>query len=228
MKPATSNLASSLVCQSQSSNPTRRKSGCGLGLGELPDSRGFPFNISATAEVSDFKFGEQLGFAKAHHKITPRGKSKGGLGLGELPKILGLPFIFATAGASDFTFGAQLGFAKAYHKITRRKKGGRNPGLKELYNIWGSPSIFTQWLKLATSDLVHSLGLPRPIITITPIEKSGHGLGLAKLPYIWCSPLIFLQRPRCPLSVSGASYYFYFTRDFLQTRSQPNFSRRQG
>jgi len=35
--------------------------------------------------------------------------------------------------------------------------------------------------------------------------KSGLGLGLRKLPYIWGSPLILLQRPRCPLSVSGAS-----------------------
>jgi len=31
---------------------------------------GFPFNISATTEASDFKFGVLLGFAKAHHKIT--------------------------------------------------------------------------------------------------------------------------------------------------------------
>jgi len=54
-----------------------------------------------------------LGFAKAHHKITPRGKSGGGLELKELPKILGFPYkIFATAGASDFKFGAQLGFDK--------------------------------------------------------------------------------------------------------------------
>jgi len=35
-----------------------------------PQIRGFPFNISATAEASDFKFGIQLGFAKAHHNIT--------------------------------------------------------------------------------------------------------------------------------------------------------------
>jgi len=35
---------------------------------------GFPFNIFATAEASDFKFGTLIGFAKAHHKITPRGK----------------------------------------------------------------------------------------------------------------------------------------------------------
>ena len=59
------------------------------------------------AEASDFKFGTQLGFAKAHHKITPRGKSGCGLGLGELPKILGFPFnIHATAEASDFKFGS--------------------------------------------------------------------------------------------------------------------------
>ena len=43
-------------------------------LGELPDIWGFPINMSATAGASDFKFGIQLGFAKAHHKITPRGK----------------------------------------------------------------------------------------------------------------------------------------------------------
>jgi len=71
----------------------------------------FPFNISATAEASDFKFGMQLGFAKAHHKITPREKSGRGPGLGKLLKILVFPFnISATAEASNFKFGTQLGF----------------------------------------------------------------------------------------------------------------------
>jgi len=53
---------------------------------------GSTFNISATAEASDFEFGTQLGFAKDHHKITPRGKSGCGLGLRELPKMLGFLF----------------------------------------------------------------------------------------------------------------------------------------
>jgi len=53
----------------QMSNPTQKKSRRGSGLGELPENFRFPFNISATAEASDFKFGIQLGFAKAHHKI---------------------------------------------------------------------------------------------------------------------------------------------------------------
>jgi len=46
------------------------------------------------AEASVFKFGIQLAFAKAHHRITPGGKSGGGLKLGELPEILGFPIIF--------------------------------------------------------------------------------------------------------------------------------------
>jgi len=39
-----------------------------------PKIWGFSFNISATAEASDFKYDTLLGFAKSHHKITPRGK----------------------------------------------------------------------------------------------------------------------------------------------------------
>ena len=75
---------------------------------EGPEIWGVPFNIFATAEASNFKFGAQLGFAKAHHKGTPRGKSEsgGGIELGELPKIFRFSFnIFETAEASDFKFG---------------------------------------------------------------------------------------------------------------------------
>jgi len=50
-------------CQSPLSNPTRRKGGCSPGLEELPEIWGFSFNISATVEASDFKFGTQLEFA---------------------------------------------------------------------------------------------------------------------------------------------------------------------
>jgi len=48
----------------------------GFGLGKLPKILGFFCNISATAGASDFKFGKQLEFAKAHHKIT-RGRREG-------------------------------------------------------------------------------------------------------------------------------------------------------
>ena len=71
------------------------------------------------AEASDFKFSTQLGFAKAHYKITLWGKSKGGLGLLELPYDT-----FAAAGARDLKFSTQLEFSKAHHKTTPREKGG--------------------------------------------------------------------------------------------------------
>jgi len=146
-----------------------KKSGCDSGLGKLPEIWGFPFNISATSKASDFNFGTQLGFAKAHHQIIPRGKSGGGLGLGELLKILGFSYnISAMAGASDFKCGKQQGFVEAHHKSTRRRKGGHGPGQGELCKIWGFSSIFTQWLKLATSNLVHILDMPRPIMKSYP------------------------------------------------------------
>ena len=77
-----------------------------------------PRNNYATvfAKASDFKFGTQLGFSKAHRKIIPIGTSVSGLGLGELPKIFELLYnISATAEVSDFKTGMQLGFKKAYH-----------------------------------------------------------------------------------------------------------------
>jgi len=115
-----------VVCQGPSTNLTRIKSGCGLGLGELPEILGFPFNISGTAETSDFKFGTQLGFAKSHHKITRRTKGGHGPGLGELPKMWWFPFnIYTMAEAREFKFGTQLEFAKAYHKNRTQRTCGR-------------------------------------------------------------------------------------------------------
>jgi len=36
----------------------------------VPRNLRLPFNIFATAEASDFKFGTAVGFVKAHQKIT--------------------------------------------------------------------------------------------------------------------------------------------------------------
>ena len=85
--------------------------------------------------------------------------------------------------ASDFKCSMQLGFAKAHHQITRRVKGGHGSGLGKLPKFCGSTSIFTQWLKLETSNLMHSLGLPTPTIKPHPEEKWAW-LGLGELPYI--------------------------------------------
>jgi len=72
------------------------------------------------------------------------------------------------AEASDLKFGKELRFAKFSYKITPTDKSGRGCRLRSFKIFGGSPLIFLQWLKLAISNLVHSLGLPsKPIIKIT-------------------------------------------------------------
>ena len=110
-----------------------------------PKIWGFFFNTSATAEVSDYKFGTRLGFSKTHYKITPRClKFKDKLTYSDgrwpwakgVPKNFGFPYnISATAGASDYKFGAQQGLAKTHHIIARRRNVGRGPGLRKLSKI---------------------------------------------------------------------------------------------
>jgi len=74
-----------------------------------PQIRGFPFNISATTEDSDFKIGRLVGFAKAHHIISPIIKRRRGLGLGEFPNIWDFSFnIYAMAESINFKFGTRF------------------------------------------------------------------------------------------------------------------------
>jgi len=137
MKRATSNLA----CSCSLPGP----SGCGPMPGELPEIWGFPFNISATAEASDLKFGTQLGLTEAYHKKSHPEEKAGWFWASGAPQNFEFPYnISATAGASDFKFGAQLGFAKVHHKITPRRKSGRGLWLGKHSYIWGSPLIFLQ------------------------------------------------------------------------------------
>ena len=121
-------------------------------------------------------------------------KSGRGPKLGKLPKCLESPFIIsATAEASDFKFGKPLRFTKARHKIPKRRKVGMALGYGSSTKFWSPPLIFLQRLKLATSNLVCSLGLPRPIIK-SHQRKSGRGPKLGELPKFWGFSLIFLQR----------------------------------
>jgi len=71
MKSATSNLTRSCGLLRPIINPTRRKSSHGSGLGELPEIWGLLLIFLQRLKI-DFRFGTQLEFAKAHHKITPR------------------------------------------------------------------------------------------------------------------------------------------------------------
>jgi len=101
------------------------------------------------------------------------------------------PYISVIDEASDFKFGKQLRFAKAHHEIPLEEKVGMALGSSPKFGA--SPLIFLQRLELATSHLVHSLGLPRPIIKLHPEEKWA-------LPWARGAPqnfrcfMIFLQR----------------------------------
>ena len=71
----------------------------------------------------------------------------------------------------------------------------------------GSPLIFLRWLKLAISNLVYSLGLPRPIIK-SHLEKTKRGSGLWKLPKIWGSTNISASAEASDLKVSKRLKFF--------------------
>jgi len=121
------------------------------------------------AEATDFKFGTQLGFAKAHHKITPVKKWAWPLARGA-PKNFGVPYnISATAEASHFKFCMQLGLAKAHHKNHNERKKWLGLGLGKLPNIWSFPLIFLQRraVLLALAELlVHLLCITYVIISL--------------------------------------------------------------
>jgi len=89
-----------------------------LGLGELPQILGFPYNIFATAGASDFKFGAQLGFAKARRKTTPIEKEA-------LPEILGFPFnSCATAKLATLNLPCSYGLPRPTIKPHPEEKRG--------------------------------------------------------------------------------------------------------
>ena len=101
--------------------------------------------ISVIDEASDFKFGLQLGLAKAHRKISLVWPWARGT-----PEIWGFPLhISATAEASDFKFGTQLGF-----------------GLGKLPYIWGSPLVFLQWPRCPHSVSGASCFIWWPLLSI--------------------------------------------------------------
>jgi len=74
LKIATSRFQAGGLCQGPSQSPTQKKSGRGHGLEELSKIFGFTFNISTTADDSDFKISKLVRFAEAHHKIPLRRK----------------------------------------------------------------------------------------------------------------------------------------------------------
>jgi len=73
--------------------------------------------------------------------------------------------------ASNFKLGRQLGFFKAHYHISLKEKVGVALGYGSFPKLGASPYIFLQRQKPATSNLVHSLAMPRPIIKSHPEKK---------------------------------------------------------
>ena len=153
-------------------------------------------------EVSDFKIGRLVGFAKAHHKIAPRRRKWAQLWATGGPQNLKPLLIIVMAEASDFKLGTQLGFGKGHHKITLRGKSGRGPGLGKFPKILGflfNISATAEASNFKFGCIWGSLGLPRAITKSHPEEKwAWHwARGFTKVLEL---ALIFLQQLRLATS----------------------------
>ena len=89
--------------------------------------------------------------------------------------------------ASNFKFGTQLGFGTRLPKKTFRTKiGGHGPGHHP--KKFGTPYLFLQPLKLATSNLVHNLGLG-----LSYQKTMFRGSGPGEHPKKFGTPIYFLN-----------------------------------
>ena len=99
---------------------------------------GFPFNNSETAEASDFKFGKQLGFAKAPYKITPIEKSGGGLEIVDFPIFWGFSIIFLQRlKLATSNLARSWGLHRPITKSHAEEKGSW-PSAREIQKNWDS------------------------------------------------------------------------------------------
>ena len=161
--------------------------------GEHPKKNWDPLRIFATAEASNFKFGTQIGFGTNLPKTTFWTKIGGGSGPREHRNKIWDPLrISATVEANNFEYGTQIGFGTTLAKKHLRPK---------LEGVWardhpekfGTPYLFMQPLKLATSNLVHNLGLGLAYQKTTFWTKIGGDLGKGSMQTKFGTPYVFLQ-----------------------------------
>jgi len=81
----------------------------------------------------------------------------------------------------------RLEFFKAHHRITPDEKVPVALDYRNFPKFGGCPLIFVQRLKLSTSNLVHSLGLPRPIIKSNREKKWAWPWARGTPPKFWVS-----------------------------------------
>jgi len=107
-----------------------------------------------------YNFLHHLGTGYCLPKTMFRNKiGGGGAWLGEHPNILYPQRISATVEANNFKFGRRLGFGTSLPKNNVLDQNRRGSGLGEHPKKIGTSYLFLQTLKLATSNLVHKLGL---------------------------------------------------------------------
>jgi len=115
-----------------------------------------------------------------------------GAGLGEHPKKWDPLHISSTVEASNFKFGTQLGFGTSLPKNYVLDQNWQGSGLREHPKKFGTPYLFLQSLKLATSNLVHNLGLGLAYQK-NELDHNWWGSGPREHPTKFGTPYVFLQ-----------------------------------
>ena len=136
----------------------------GAGLGEHAKIWD-PLYISATVEVSNFKFGTELRFGTSLRKTTFKTKIGGGLGQGNIPKKFGTPYTFLQPlklATSNLVHNLVLGLA--YQKKTFSTKVGRGLGQGSVQKNW-DPLLISATVKASNfkfgTELRFGTSLPK-------------------------------------------------------------------
>ena len=153
-----------------------------------------PLRISATAEASNFKFGTHIWFGSSLPKNDVQDQNWRDLGQGFISKNWDPLLISATIEASNFKFGTQLGFGTTLLKNNVLDQNWRGVGQGSIQKKFGTPYVFLQPLKLATSNLVHKLGLALAYQKTTFWTKIGGGLGRGSSQEKFGTPTYFCNR----------------------------------
>jgi len=101
--------------------------------------------------------------------------------------------ISATVEANNFKWGIQIGFGTSLAKNNIKDQNWRGSGPGEHPEKFGTPYLFMQPLKLATSNLVHNLGLGLAYQKATIWTKIGGGLGEGSIQTKFGTSYVFLQ-----------------------------------
>jgi len=129
-----------------------------------------------------------------------------GAGLGEHPKIWDPLRISATVKASNFKFGTQLGFGTSLPKTSFWTKIGGVWARGASKKNFGTPYISLQLLKLATSNLIHKLGLGLASQKNDVLDQNWRGCGPAEHPTKIWDPLL--------ISATAEASNFKFSTQF--------------